>query len=207
MALTRKMLKAMGIEEEKIDQIIEAHSETVDALKSERDEMKDKVSKYADIQKKLDEANEKLSKAGDDTYKAKYDALKAEFDSYKTDITAKETKAAKTAAYTELLKKAGVSEQSINAIIKVSNLDDIEIGDDGKVKNAAKVTESIKTEWSGFIGNNTEKGIKTPNPPANNGGKAAMTKSEIMAIKDTAERRAKIAENPELFGLQTNNND
>ena len=32
-SLTRKMLKAMGIEDEKIDQIIEAHSETVDALK------------------------------------------------------------------------------------------------------------------------------------------------------------------------------
>ena len=32
MTLTRKMLKAMGIEEEKIDQIIEAHAETVDGL-------------------------------------------------------------------------------------------------------------------------------------------------------------------------------
>ena len=29
MALTRKMLKAMGIEDDKIDQIIEAHSETM----------------------------------------------------------------------------------------------------------------------------------------------------------------------------------
>ena len=37
MSLTRKMLKAMGIEDEKIDQIIEAHTETVDALKEQRD--------------------------------------------------------------------------------------------------------------------------------------------------------------------------
>jgi hypothetical protein len=35
MALTRKMLKAMGIEEEKIEQIIEAHAETVDGLKED----------------------------------------------------------------------------------------------------------------------------------------------------------------------------
>ncbi|MEE8717538.1 MAG: hypothetical protein SOI24_10925 [Coriobacteriales bacterium] len=33
MALTRKMLRAMGIEDEKADEIIEAHAETVDALK------------------------------------------------------------------------------------------------------------------------------------------------------------------------------
>ena len=37
MALTRKMLKAMGIEDEKIDQIIEAHTETTDPLTRERD--------------------------------------------------------------------------------------------------------------------------------------------------------------------------
>lgn len=30
MALTRKMLKAMGIGEEQIEEIIEAHTETVD---------------------------------------------------------------------------------------------------------------------------------------------------------------------------------
>ena len=33
MSLTRRFLKAMGIEDEKVDQIIEAHSGTVDALK------------------------------------------------------------------------------------------------------------------------------------------------------------------------------
>lgn len=37
MPLTRKMLKAMGIEEDKIEQIIEAHADTVDALRDERD--------------------------------------------------------------------------------------------------------------------------------------------------------------------------
>ena len=33
MALTRKMLKEMGIQEDNIEKIIMAHSETVDALK------------------------------------------------------------------------------------------------------------------------------------------------------------------------------
>lgn len=37
MALTRKMLKAMGIEDEKIDQIIEEHAESVNALKAKLD--------------------------------------------------------------------------------------------------------------------------------------------------------------------------
>ena len=35
MSLTRKMLRAMGIEDDKADQIIDAHAETVDALKQQ----------------------------------------------------------------------------------------------------------------------------------------------------------------------------
>ena len=35
MALTRRALKAMGIEDEKIDEIITMHTETVDGLKAD----------------------------------------------------------------------------------------------------------------------------------------------------------------------------
>ena len=35
MALTRKLLKGMGLTEEQVDTIIEAHSETVEGLKKQ----------------------------------------------------------------------------------------------------------------------------------------------------------------------------
>ena len=66
------MLKAMNIEEEKIDQIIDAHSETVDALKAERDGFKEDAAKLAAVQKELDE----LKAKGDDGYKAKKPTLR-----------------------------------------------------------------------------------------------------------------------------------
>ena len=40
MAFTRKFLSALGIEADKVDQIIDAHTEVTDALKSERDKYK-----------------------------------------------------------------------------------------------------------------------------------------------------------------------
>ena len=40
MPLTRKMLSAMGIDEDKQDEIINAHVEVVNALKEERDRSK-----------------------------------------------------------------------------------------------------------------------------------------------------------------------
>ena len=114
MGFSRKMLKAMGIEDEKIDQIIDAHSETVDALKAERDGFKEDAAKLAAVQKELDE----LKAKGDDGYKAKYEAEKAAHDALKADIAAKETKQAKTDAYRELLKGANIDEKRIATILR-----------------------------------------------------------------------------------------
>lgn len=50
-ALTRKMLKAMGIEDEKIDQIIEEHVESANALTTQSDEFKEAAGKADDHKK------------------------------------------------------------------------------------------------------------------------------------------------------------
>ena len=70
---------------------------------------------------------------------------------------------------------------------------------EGKIKDAAKLTENIKTEWADFIVKTETKGANPATPPAHSGS-GAKTKDEIMAIKDRSERRAAIAENLELFG-------
>ena len=62
MALTRKFLKAMGIEEEKIEEIISAHSETVTGLKEEAEKYKADAEKLPSVQAALDKANETVSK-------------------------------------------------------------------------------------------------------------------------------------------------
>lgn len=196
MALTRRMLKAMGIEDEKIDQIIDAHTETIDALKDERDGYKDDAAKLANVQKELDD----LKKDGGDWQK-KYEKEHADFEAYKTDITKKETKTAKESAYRALLKESGVSEKRIDAIIKITDIDALELDNDGKIKDSAARTEHIKTEYADFIETSTTRGANTATPPANGGSGTGKTKEEILAIKDGAARRQAMAENPSLFGL------
>ena len=198
MSLTRKMLKAMGIEDEKIDQIIEAHSETVDSLKADRDSYKEDAEKLKDVQKELDD----LKAKGDDGWKEKHDRLKEEFDQYKNDVQAKETKAAKEAAYRAILKDANLSEKGIEKAVKYAEWDKIELGEDGKLKGANDHIKAAREEWAEYVTTTTTTGAKTSTPPANNGGKTGKTKEEIMAIRDPAVRQAEIAKNPEAFGLK-----
>lgn len=171
MALTRKMLKAMGIEDEKIDQIIEEHAETVNALKQQRDQYKVDAEKLPGVQKELDDLKEAAEKDGENPYKAKYEDLQQQFDDYKADVTAKETKAKKTAAYRKLLKDAKVSEKRLDSILKLSPVDDIELDDKGEIKDAADVKKKIEEEWSDFIVTEETHGADSNNPPGGSGGR------------------------------------
>ena len=185
MALTRTILEAMGIEEKKIDEIISAHAETMSALKQQRDSYKAQADELAEVQRKLDEANETIKANDSDAWKVKYDAIKEEYENYKSDISAKETTRAKQAAYREVLKAAGVSDKRIDSIIRVSDIDSVELDESGKIKEAEKLTESIKNEWADFIVSTNTKGADTATPPTpskqsfRRGAMATMSPDEI----------------------------
>ena len=185
MALTRKFLAALGIEAEKIDEIIDAHTETVNALKEERNKYKEDAEALPSVQKELDDLKEAAEKNKDNPYKAQYDDLKKEYDDYKADVEAKETKAKKQTAYRKLLKDAGVNEKRLDAILKVSVLDNIELEEDGSIKDANKVKVSIKTEWADFIVTEGAKGADVKTPPVNgaNGGGNAPSRAAQIAAK------------------------
>lgn len=170
MALTRKMLKAMGIEDEKIDQIIEEHTESTDALKQQRDEWKAKAeAKPATDPKPKDPEPT-------DEYKAKYDAEKKAFEEYKAGIEAEKSEADKRAKYRELIKEAGVDEKRIDAVLKISDLSGVTVKD-GAIENADKLVEGIKADFKEFIPVVTTEGASVAKPPVAGGG--AVTKEQF----------------------------
>ena len=165
----------------------------------------------ADLEKaerERDAYKAKAPKEGEETVsKEEYNKLKKEYDDYKADIAAKTTRTEKENAFRELLKSAGVSEKRLNAIIKVSDIDGLELDKDGKIKNADKHTESIKTEWAEFIETTTTRGAKTATPPTNDGGGSKqLTKAEIYA-KDENGRYKLSTEERQKALVEINNNN
>ena len=168
MALTRKMLKAMGIEDDKIDQIIESHTDTVEALKDERNTYKEAAERLPGVEKELDD----LKKAGDGGWKEKYEKEHSDFESYKNDIAAKQQREAKASAYRALLIEAGIDPKKVDTVVRAERdkVDSLELGDDGKIKNAADFTLAAQKDWADFKVETHTQGIDTPNPPGNGGG-------------------------------------
>lgn len=109
-----------------------------------------------------------------------YKDLKKSFDDYKAEQEKKEARAAKETAFRELLKSAGVSEKRIDSVVKVSDIDGLEI-DDGKLKGADALMESVKMEWADFIDSATNNGVKVDLSGKVGGGK---TESEPRSLTE-----------------------
>lgn len=178
MAITRKLLKGMGLTEEQQDTIIEAHTDTVNGLKADVDRYKADAEKLSGVQKELDD----LKGKGDDGYKEKYESEHKAFEDYKKTVDAEKTTAAKEKAVEAVLKKIGVSEKRLQSVAKLAKadglLDALELNDDGAVKEADKLEKNLKDSYSEYITTTSTKGADTPTPPANSGG-ANLTMADI----------------------------
>lgn len=193
MALTRKMLSAMGIESDKIDQIIESHTDTIEGLKKQANEVMKQAEKVPVLEKEIEDL--KAAQPTED-WEKKYSDLKAEYDSYKSDVADEQTKAEKAHLYRSMLREAGVDEKRIDAIMKVTDLDKVNV-ENGAITDSEAVKKAISDEWGAFITRTSTQGASVDEPPANTG--AGMTRDEIMAIKDTGARQKAIAENIDQF--------
>ena len=119
----------------------------------------DEVNKI--VSDRLAREREKL--ADEASYRAKYEALSKELESMK----AAQTHQQKEDTYRALLKKAGISEKRIAAVIRASaaEIDALELDGNGGAVGADKLMDSIKSEWADFIPVTRTEGAPTPHPP------------------------------------------
>ena len=198
MSLTRRALKAMGIDEEKIDEIISMHSETVDGLKADLAKYKADAEQLPKVQKELDT----LKAAGDGGWQEKYEKVKKDLDDYKAEVSGKEAKAAKEKAVRAYYEGKGITGKSLDIAIRGSGaeIDALELDGD-KIKDTSSLDELVNGTFSGLISTTTTKGADTATPPTNTGG-GKLTKADIYKKDDhgryvmsAAERQKALMEN------------
>lgn len=184
---TRKELKAIfeaaeiDVPKDVLGQICTLHTDSLDGLS---ETVKNLRTSLETAERERDTYKAKAPKDGEETVlKSDYDKLSKDFEDYKESQTAKETRQAKERAIRELYKAAGISEKRLDLVVKVTDIDAVELDKDGKIKDAEERTKTAKTEWADFIETTHERGANTATPPAN-GGKTAKTKAEIYKMEN-----------------------
>lgn len=178
MSITRKMLKGMGLTDEQMDSVLEAHAETLNEIKAERDRYKEDAERLPGVQKQLDD----LKADGDGGYKAKYDAEHKAFETYKAEVAEKAAVEEKKTLYRAALKAAGVDEKRFDAIVRATDLSAVAVKD-GKLEDEKAVGEAIKRDWGDFIPATTVQYQDAATPPKADPAKPAPNKraAEIAA--------------------------
>ena len=169
MALTRKLLKGMGLTDEQVDTIIEAHTDTVDGLKEQVKTYKADAEKLPNVQKELDD----LKAAGDGGFKEKFEKEHSDFENFKKTIQEKETKAAKESAAKAFFESKGITGNSLEIAMRGSSAEIAALDLDGeKIKDSSALDALVNGTFKALVSTTTTKGANIPNPPINTPNKA-----------------------------------
>lgn len=196
MALTRKYLKSIGLNEDQIEGVIEEHTSVTNDLKETIKTLQADADKLPIVQKELDD----LKAAGDGGYKEKYEAEVKAHKEYRQQIESEKETARTDADVLALCKEAGIArEKALHLIVKDFDRSKIERDKDGKITNRDALIKAVKTDYADFVATPGNQGTPPATPPSGS-GTTYKSRAEIMKIKDTTERQQAIKENLALFG-------
>ena len=159
----------MGLTDEQVDTIIEAHTDTVDGLKEQVKTYKEAAEKLPNGQKELDE----LKAAGDGGFKEKFEKEHSDFENFKKTIQEKETKAAKESAAKAFFESKGITGNSLEIAMRGSSAEIAALDLDGeKIKDSSALDALVNGTFKALVSTTTTKGANIPNPPVTTPNKA-----------------------------------
>lgn len=163
-----------------IDDIVTAVKNAVGGEYVDKKRYENKLTEIDALKEKLQTAEDSVTVA--EKYKQKYETEKQKFADFRNEQDKKATRESKKTAYTDLLKEIGIADKWINRATKGVAFDDLELDEEGKIKDAEKLTETIKSEWGDCIATEGTKGADTATPPNNDGREGAKGPSRAAQI-------------------------
>ena len=159
----------MGLTDEQVDTIIEAHTDTVDGLKEQVKTYREAAEKLPNVQKELDD----LKAAGDGGFKEKFEKEHSDFENFKKTIQEKETKAAKESAAKAFFESKGITGNSLEIAMRGSSAEIAALELDGeKIKDSSALDALVNGTFKALVSTTTTKGANIPNPPITTPNKA-----------------------------------
>ena len=168
----RASLKALGLNDDQIDAVIELHTEVTDGLKEKVKELQEKADKFDEEQTKSNQL-EKDAK--------KYEEEHSAFEAFKKSVTEKETAAAKTKAGESYLESKGIKGGNLKIAMMAAKdaISSLEL-DGEKIKDTKALDDLVESTLKGLIVSESTKGADPINPPAG-GGSVLKSRAEIYA--------------------------
>ena len=172
MSLTRAFLKSLELDDDKIESIISAHSDTVSGLQARYSELETRYNAAKETAEKLDAVQKELDglRAGD--WQGRYEALLAE-------NAAREQRAAKETAARAYYREKNIRDsRNLDIAMRGTDLDGLQLTDDGKLADTAPLDELVAGVYAPLVGPVAT--VSTSGSLNGRGGDAGRSASDIM---------------------------
>ena len=157
--LSRNFLKSLGLSEEQISAVVEAHGETVTALNQKYAELealyagaKESAERLPDVQKELDAMRK-------DDFKAKFEAEKSAHDALKTSVAKKETQAAKEKAVRAFYEARNIRGANLAIAMRGTDLDSLELDEHGRLADTTSLEELVNGDFRTLVASETRRTV------------------------------------------------
>lgn len=172
MSLTRSFLKSLGLEEDKVTSIIEAHSETVTGLKQQITDLESRYHGAKQLADRLPDVQKELDSLKKDDFKSKYEAEKTAHDALRESVNREKLRTAKEKAVRNFYEGRNIRGSNLNIALRGTSLDELELDDAGALKDTAPLEALVEGDFRSLVSRRTVSsggslaGRQEPNPTA-----------------------------------------
>ena len=177
MALTRSLLRELNLEDSVIEQIIQAHSETVTALKAEIDAARADASALTEVTAERDMLLEQVALLS--VQQADAQQLQAEFEAWKAREQQSVTDAEKQQLIRQALLDAGANEKAVALLAREIDPESLVIVG-GALQNAEEIIAPVREKYAAFFAKPVRLPASVIQPPASLHG--ALTRQDVAAM-------------------------
>ena len=192
MALTRRFLESLGLEEAAVEAVIQAHVEVTDALKHERETWRQKAEEQAGAAAaQMNDPETEGAEAPTDAVEPaavsqdeRLQVLQAEFDAYKARVEADRLRGEKLTALRGALREAGVQREDFAELLtRAVDLEAVEVNS-GRISDPEAVIGPLRAAYGGCFAATFAQGTPPLDPPS--AVPRALTREAIarMSVED-----------------------
>lgn len=181
MALTRKMLEALGLNENQVQAIVDEHTAVTTAIRTDWEAKynaaKAAAGKAEGIQKELDDLKK-------DDWKTKYEAEKTAHEKLQGEVNGAKVRTAKETALKKYFDEKKITGANQKIALRGVDFDSIEIDDAGSIKDTKSLDELVAGDYASLVDSGKPRVVDSGARLENNGGGGTADYNLKAAIKD-----------------------
>ena len=180
MSVSRTDLKLIGLNDDQIESVIAAHSETVSALKQKYSELEAKYNSAKESADQLPGVQKELDELKKSDFKSKYEAEQSAHNALKESVSREKARTAKEKAVRAYYEGKNIKGNNLTIAMRGTDLDRLQLDDSGNLADTAALDVLVDGDFKPLV--------TTARRTVSSGGTLAGHAEQTQTSNDTMHR-------------------